>query len=346
MLHGGPGVPDSMQTTIAPLLPEMRCISFDQRGVGSSVCRDGRYDVAAYLADIEAIREDRAVSSWHVLGHSWGGLLAQAYTARHGDRVRSLVLSSPSLGVGADWKLTKRVAFRTSRQRAGLWGTARFYWCGSGLAVPGSVRGWAMRHLMTETWHNYFLDPRQAPNPDEHWLRGCPADAMIRTDRAVSREDPALLSGLAHMPVPRWSCSASTTSSEHQPTSSGAASRRQPRSPSRIPGTFIGCRTKRVTGKRCATSTPRTGSPPPEYPAKPGGSPPARYDHRTDHVLHGSDDQTVPSAAAEVICQGIPASELHLIPGQGHFSNLEAPVVLNPLLAHALGVPDDLVPVR
>jgi proline iminopeptidase len=196
LLHGGPGVPDSMQTTVAPLLPEMRGISFDQRGVGSSRCRDGRYEIAAYLADIEAIREDRAVSSWHVLGHSWGGLLAQAYTACHGYHVSSLVLSSSSLGVGTDWKLTKREAFRTSRQRAGLWGTVRFYCYGSGLAVPGPIRSWAMRHLMTETWHNYFLDPRQAPDPDEHWLGGCSAGAMIRTDRAVSRQDPALLNGL------------------------------------------------------------------------------------------------------------------------------------------------------
>jgi pimeloyl-ACP methyl ester carboxylesterase len=56
MLHGGPGEPGSMLATVAPLLSEMRCISFDQRGVGRSTCTDGRYDVAAYLADIEAIQ--------------------------------------------------------------------------------------------------------------------------------------------------------------------------------------------------------------------------------------------------------------------------------------------------
>jgi len=145
---------------------------------------------------MEAIRKHLGISSWHVLSHSWGGLLAQAYTAWHPDRVSSLVLSSSSLGVGADWKLTKRVAFRTSRQRAGLWGTVRLYCYGSGLGAPGSVRNRAMRHVMTETWHNYFLDPRRAPDPDEHWLGGCSADAMIRTDRAVSREDPAVLTGL------------------------------------------------------------------------------------------------------------------------------------------------------
>ncbi len=202
MLHGGPGAPDSMQTTIAPLLPELRAISFDQRGTGSSVCIDGRYDIAAYLDDMEAIRAALEISSWHLLGHSWGGLLAQAYTARHGDRVLSLVLSSSSLGMGADWRLTKREAFRTGRRRAGLRGTLRFYGYGSGLAVPGPVRDWAMRHLMTQTWHDYFLDPRNAPDPDEQWLAGCSASAMIRTDRAVSREHPAVLDGLARYAGP------------------------------------------------------------------------------------------------------------------------------------------------
>lgn len=50
-----------------------------------------------------------------------------------------------------------------------------------------------MRHLMTETWDNYFLDPRNAPDPDDEWLDGCSAHAMIRTDRAISHEDPSVL---------------------------------------------------------------------------------------------------------------------------------------------------------
>jgi pimeloyl-ACP methyl ester carboxylesterase len=111
--------------------------------------------------------------------------------------VRSLVLSSSSLGVGGDWKRTRREALRTSRRRGGLRATVRLYGYGSGLAVPGRVGGWAMRHVMTETWHDYFPDPRAAPDPDQRWLAGCCAEAMIRTDRAVSREDPAVLEGLA-----------------------------------------------------------------------------------------------------------------------------------------------------
>ncbi len=197
LLHGGPGVPDSMQTTIAPMLPEFRCISFDQRGVGESVSRDGQYDLPAYLDDIEAIRNHMGIARWHVLGHSWGGLLAQACTAAYPQRVRSLALSSSSLGVGADWKRTKREAFRTNRARAGLWGTLRFFAYGSGLAAPGPIGAWSMRHVMTQTWHNYFLNPRSAPDPDPEWLSGCSAEAMIKTDRAVSKEQPDAIEGVS-----------------------------------------------------------------------------------------------------------------------------------------------------
>jgi hypothetical protein len=88
-----------------------------------------------------------------------------------------------------------------------------------------------MRHVMAETWHNHFLDPRQAPDPDEQWLRGCWADAMIRTDRAVSREDPALLSGLAAYAGP-----AMVLYGEYDifGTSAGIVRRRLPHSSARI----------------------------------------------------------------------------------------------------------------
>jgi proline iminopeptidase len=195
LLHGGPGVPDYLQAATAPMLPGFRCISFDQRGTGESACRDGRYELPAYLDDIEAIRARAGVASWHVLGHSWGGLLAQAYVSAYPHRVSSLVLISSSLGVGSQWKQTKRESFRIERARAGIWGTLRFYAYGSGLVLPGPVRAWSMRHVMTETWHNYFPDPGSAPDPDAEWLAGGSPVAMIKTDRAISREQPDALKG-------------------------------------------------------------------------------------------------------------------------------------------------------
>ena len=202
LLHGGPGVPDYLQAATAPLLPRLRCISFDQRGTGASTCRDRRYELPAYLDDIEAIRAHVGVASWHVLGHSWGGLLAQAYVSACPRRVSSLVLVSSSLGVGSQWKQTKRESFRIEHARAGIWATLRFYACGSGLVIPGPVRAWSMRHVMTQTWHNYFPVPRAAPDPDPAWLAGGSPVAMIKTDRAISRGHPDTLNAASNYQGP------------------------------------------------------------------------------------------------------------------------------------------------
>jgi pimeloyl-ACP methyl ester carboxylesterase len=55
---------------------------------------------------------------------------------------------------------------------------------------------------MTETWHNYFLNPRHAPDPDPKWLNGCSAEVMLRTDRAVTRQSPDILDGLRNYTAP------------------------------------------------------------------------------------------------------------------------------------------------
>jgi pimeloyl-ACP methyl ester carboxylesterase len=86
-------------------------------------------------------------------------------------------------------------SFRIEHARGGIRGTLRFYAYGSGLVIPGSVRAWSMRHVMTETWHNYFPDPGSAPDPDPAWLAGGSAVAMIKTDRAISREHPDAIEG-------------------------------------------------------------------------------------------------------------------------------------------------------
>ncbi len=137
-----------------------------------------------------------------MLGHSWGGLLGQTYTAAHPERVLSLALSSSSLGVGAEWKRTKHEAFLTGRRRAGLWRTVRLFAYGSALVAPGPISAWSMRHVMTETWHNYFLHPGSAPDSDPTWLHGSSAQAIIRTDRAVSSERPDVLAGLSRYTGP------------------------------------------------------------------------------------------------------------------------------------------------
>ncbi|HTY31775.1 alpha/beta hydrolase [Mycobacterium sp.] len=61
-------------------------------------------------------------------------------------------------------------------------------------------------------------------------------------------------------------------------------------------------------------------------------------------IIHGDKDATVPVARGEEIAKGIPGATLHVLSGEGHFANVQAPEKVNPLLADALGIPGDLVP--
>jgi pimeloyl-ACP methyl ester carboxylesterase len=54
----------------------------------------------------------------------------------------------------------------------------------------------------------------------------------------------------------------------------------------------------------------------------------------------------VPVARADEMAKGIPDATLHVLAGQGHFANVQVPEKVNPLLANALGIPEELVPKR
>lgn len=203
LLHGGPGAPGSMQDDIAPLLDGMHCVTFDQRGVGGSVCVDGRYELDDYVADIEAIRTQLGIDRWHVLGHSWGGLLAQVYAARRPERLSSLFLCNPGLGLGADWARTKKEMFRTDRERLGVLGLSKLMFYGSGMSLPwGSAKDWGIRHTMALAWKSYFLDPRQATTLAPAWLAGCSWQAWLETDKALARAGAHELDALTSLQVP------------------------------------------------------------------------------------------------------------------------------------------------
>lgn len=63
-------------------------------------------------------------------------------------------------------------------------------------------------------------------------------------------------------------------------------------------------------------------------------------------IIHGELGATIPSVIATVMADRIPGATVHILAGQGHFPNLEAPEQFNPLLATALHIPPDLVPAR
>jgi pimeloyl-ACP methyl ester carboxylesterase len=70
-------------------------VLLDPRGTGgSSAPSDGSYEIDDYVADVEELRQHLGLERIELLGHSHGGVVAQAYAAAYPGRVSKLVLAS------------------------------------------------------------------------------------------------------------------------------------------------------------------------------------------------------------------------------------------------------------
>jgi 3-oxoadipate enol-lactonase len=71
----------------------MRVIRFDSRGVAGSSVPPGPYTTADFAADVVAVADSLGVDSFHLVGNSLGGMIAQEVARRDPQRLLSLVLS-------------------------------------------------------------------------------------------------------------------------------------------------------------------------------------------------------------------------------------------------------------
>ena len=97
VMNGGPGSDHSylkFSGAWEDLGTDRPIIFYDQRGTGqSSPMKEGdSCTLVDQLSDLEAVRNHLNFKQVDLLGHSWGGFLGMAYTARHPSRVRRLVL--------------------------------------------------------------------------------------------------------------------------------------------------------------------------------------------------------------------------------------------------------------
>jgi len=93
---GGPGFSSIYFGDLAGLWEQFTLVMINPRGTaGSSRPADARaYGIDDYVADVEEVREHLGEERMLLLGHSHGGVIAQAYAARYPARVRRLVLAS------------------------------------------------------------------------------------------------------------------------------------------------------------------------------------------------------------------------------------------------------------
>jgi pimeloyl-ACP methyl ester carboxylesterase len=74
------------------LAPSFRCLSFDNRGMGSSQPAGARITVEQMAEDARVLMDAQGWDSAHVVGHSLGGLVALHLALSARERVRSLAL--------------------------------------------------------------------------------------------------------------------------------------------------------------------------------------------------------------------------------------------------------------
>ncbi|HEY8173040.1 MAG TPA: alpha/beta hydrolase [Dehalococcoidia bacterium] len=75
-----------------------RTIVFDPRGAGRSDTPADGYSMQVYADDCVAVLHDAGFDSAHVLGTSFGGMVAQNLAVRHPDAVRRLILGCTTPG--------------------------------------------------------------------------------------------------------------------------------------------------------------------------------------------------------------------------------------------------------
>jgi len=97
IVNGGPGFDHTylhIATAWDALGKNRRIIFYDQRGDGrSGPLKPGQScNLADQIADLEALRAHLGFEKWDMLGHSWGGYLSMAYSARHPERIAHLMI--------------------------------------------------------------------------------------------------------------------------------------------------------------------------------------------------------------------------------------------------------------
>lgn len=97
VVHGGPGAShDYFLPHLLPLARQNRLIFIDERGSGrSQKLEDPKgYTVEAMVEDVELVRQALGLGKINLLGHSYGGVLAQAYALKYQQNLAHLVLAS------------------------------------------------------------------------------------------------------------------------------------------------------------------------------------------------------------------------------------------------------------
>lgn len=101
LLHGGPGAPSYYLNPLAKLADERPVVFYDQLGAGRAdkPTDTSLWRIERFVEELARLRTALGLEAVHILGHSWGTMLAADYMLTKPAGVRSLILASPALSV-------------------------------------------------------------------------------------------------------------------------------------------------------------------------------------------------------------------------------------------------------
>jgi proline iminopeptidase len=101
LLHGGPGAPGYYLKPLAALSDERPVVFYHQLGAGHSdpITDTTLLTVDRFVAELAAVREALGLDEVHLLGHSWGTMLATDYLLTRPAGVRSVIFASPAISI-------------------------------------------------------------------------------------------------------------------------------------------------------------------------------------------------------------------------------------------------------
>lgn len=98
IINGGPGMNSNGFEALARGLSKYNLvIIYDQRGTGKSTLKKLDHTTVSMqlmAGDIESLRKHLKIERWHILGHSFGGMLASFYATQFPSSIDKLILSA------------------------------------------------------------------------------------------------------------------------------------------------------------------------------------------------------------------------------------------------------------
>jgi proline iminopeptidase len=101
LLHGGPGAPSHYLKPLERIGVDRPVIFYDQLGAGRSTAPadNSLWTIERFINELAQVRAALGLEEVHILGHSWGSMLAMDYMLTEPEGVKSLTFASPALNV-------------------------------------------------------------------------------------------------------------------------------------------------------------------------------------------------------------------------------------------------------